>query len=116
MRGRVNGHTFLSVCHCLALFQCKTQPCLSVPRVQAPNEEKFYEAIARLGTGGAPDELRQLRILAWHKRNDAYREDTNIAAELSLPARKNMQDLSIEIQDIGKTGGQLSLGDGIDDS
>jgi hypothetical protein len=66
-----------------------------------------------LAANGPTEELRQLRILAWHKRNDAYRENAEIPIVLSPVARKNMRDLSIEMGNGGKKGSQVSLGDGL---
>jgi hypothetical protein len=83
------------------------------PLVESPSEEKLYAAIEAHASDDAPDELRRLRILAWHKRNDAYRVDSSMPIELTPSARKNMQDLSIEISDGARQGKQVSLGDGL---
>jgi len=65
------------------------------PRIQSPCEKKFYEAIERLGADGSAKDLRQLRILAWHKRNDAYRKAPKAHVNLTPLARKNMENLSV---------------------
>jgi hypothetical protein len=86
---------------------------VSAPLVQSSSEAKFYEAIERLGEDGSVGEVRQLRILAWHKRNDPYRVDTSIPIELTEVARKNMQDLSLELGGGCKQGDSVSLENGL---
>ena len=66
------------------------------PLVESPSEGKLYEVIEGVAENCSAEELRQLRILAWHKRNDAYREDPEAKVDLTPLAEKNMVNLSIE--------------------
>jgi hypothetical protein len=86
---------------------------VAAPQVQSASEEKLYEAIERLVADGSSEQLKQVRILAWHKRNDLYREDASTPIELTAVARKNMQDLSIELSGGGRKGDEVALGDGL---
>ena len=44
----------------------------AAPEVQEPSEEEYYQALEK-GLAGDPRQERSLRVLAWWRRNDAFR-------------------------------------------
>lgn len=65
--------------------------------VQEPTEEDYYRAIEK-GLATDPEQERNLRVLAWWRRNDAFREDPRAQAEGKpsgpTPWRNNLETLA----------------------
>lgn len=71
---------------------------VAAEQVQEPTEEEYYQALEKhLATG--PEQERNLRISAWWRRNDAFRDDPTVAfegegdADAQAPWRKNLEAL-----------------------
>ena len=68
----------------------------AAPYVQEPVEEQYYEALES-GLAVDLDQQRALRILAWWRRNDAYRDlprtQPGGIATATAAGRKNLEEL-----------------------
>ena len=69
----------------------------AVEEVQEPTEEEYYRAFEK-GLATSPEQERNLRVLAWWRRNDAFRDAPRAPAggDPSAPGpwRKNLQALA----------------------
>jgi len=65
--------------------------------VQEPTEEEYYGALEK-GLAATPEQERNLRVLAWWRRNDAFRDALQPPAEgipsAPGPWRKNLKALA----------------------
>jgi hypothetical protein len=63
--------------------------------VEEPDEEGYYRAIEK-GIAKDDEQMKSLRILAWWRRNDAFRDATSSEREAELdPARGIFMPLPI---------------------
>jgi ribonuclease D len=66
------------------------------PAVREPTEEEYYEAL-RKGLARDPQQERALRILAWWRRNDAFRDasehPSSTITSVTGECRKNLEAL-----------------------
>ena len=69
----------------------------SAEEVEEPNEEDYYRALEQ-GLAQNPTEEKQARVLAWWRRNDAFRDTPEVQAEgasnPSGPSRENLVALA----------------------
>jgi hypothetical protein len=73
--------------------------------VEEPDEERYYRALEK-GVAKDREQMKFLRILAWWRRNDAFRDDTSAESDtevhLSLECKRNLHalaDLLLETDD-----------------
>jgi hypothetical protein len=69
---------------------------IAAPYVEEPTEEEYYEALES-GLAVEPEQQRALRVLAWWRRNDAYRDVSHMhpgtTVTLTAACRRNLEAL-----------------------
>lgn len=68
--------------------------------VEAPTEEEYYRAL-RKNLAKDRQQERNLRVLAWWRRNDAFRDDSEAGAMAPMPSpcRENLEALAGLLQE-----------------
>lgn len=72
----------------------------AAPEVQEPSEADYYLALQK-GLAADEKQERALRVLAWWRRNDAFRDagHESAVANASEPSRKNLETLADLLND-----------------
>ncbi len=74
--------------------------------VEEPSEEEYYKAIGK-NLAKTPQEEKALRILAWRRRNDAYRSETTSRIEMHVDTspqwRENLESLLSVLDDVNES-------------
>jgi hypothetical protein len=81
----------------------------TVRQVEEPTEDEYYAAI-EAGLSKTPQQERILRVLAWWRRNDAYRTKGGATFSVSDACRENLEAL-LKLMDREKDEDRLMKGE-----